>query len=70
KLSLQLEDILNFIDTLKKLNVDNIKPTSHILPISNVLREDTVSKSLTTDKALKNAPQRQGNFFGAPKIIE
>ena len=70
KLSGELHDILGFIDKLSNLNVDQVKPTSHILPISNVLREDKPHVSLTTEKALENAPSKKGNFFSVPKIIE
>ncbi|MBM3245899.1 MAG: Asp-tRNA(Asn)/Glu-tRNA(Gln) amidotransferase subunit GatC [Candidatus Omnitrophica bacterium] len=70
KLSLQLQDILGFIDKLKKIEVKDISPTSHILAISNVLREDKPKESLPIDKAMENAPQRQGNFFVVPKVIE
>lgn len=70
KLSGQLKDILDFIDKLKKIDIKNIKPTSHILPINNVLREDKPGVSLSCDRALDNAPQRKGNFFGVPKVIE
>ena len=70
KLSGQLQDIINFIDKLKKLDVNNISPTSHILPLENVFREDTARESLPVDKVLMNAPCRQGNFFSVPKVIE
>ena len=70
KLSKQLHDILDFIDKLKKANVEGIAPTSHILPLSNILRGDSLKSSLTVDEALKNAPNRQGNFFVVPKVIE
>ncbi len=70
KLSRQLEDILDFIDNLKKIDIKDILPTSHILPISNILREDTPRESLPSEKALMNAPLREGPFFVVPKIIE
>jgi len=70
KLSRQLHDILGFIDKLSALDVGQVKPTSHILPISNVLREDKPHICLTPDKALENAPSKNGNFFSVPKIIE
>ncbi|MFA5350342.1 MAG: Asp-tRNA(Asn)/Glu-tRNA(Gln) amidotransferase subunit GatC [Candidatus Omnitrophota bacterium] len=70
KLSRQLHDILGFIDKLRVLDVGLVKPTSHILPISNVLREDEPHICLTSDKALENAPGKNGNFFSVPKIIE
>jgi aspartyl-tRNA(Asn)/glutamyl-tRNA(Gln) amidotransferase subunit C len=70
KLAQELENILGFIDKLKEVNVDKIAPTSHILPISNVLREDVPSGSLSGNEALDNAPQKQGEFFAVPKVIE
>ncbi|PIQ87627.1 MAG: Asp-tRNA(Asn)/Glu-tRNA(Gln) amidotransferase GatCAB subunit C [Candidatus Omnitrophica bacterium CG11_big_fil_rev_8_21_14_0_20_43_6] len=70
KLSGELQEILNFIDKLSKLNVGQVEPASHILPISNVLREDNPHLSLAWEKALENAPGRKGNFFTVPKIIE
>ena len=70
KLSGQLKDILGFIDKLKQADIKDISPTSHILPINNVLRDDNPRISLSIDKALQNAPKPEGNFFGVPKVIE
>jgi len=70
KLSAELHEILGFIDKLSILNVDQVKPASHILSITNVLREDEPHVSLSSDKALENAPNKKGNFFSVPKIIE
>ncbi len=69
-LSSQLEDIVNFIDKLKELEVSGVKPTSHILPISNVFREDKPARSLSPEEALINAPKKKENFFVVPKVIE
>jgi aspartyl-tRNA(Asn)/glutamyl-tRNA(Gln) amidotransferase subunit C len=70
KLSRQLQDILDFIDKLKKAKIEDVSPTSHILPINNVLREDNAKESLTCEESLANAPVREGNFYSVPKIIE
>lgn len=70
KLSRQIQDILDFIDKLTKIDTETIAPTSHILPVNNVLREDVPGESLPTQKALLNAPCRDGNFFAVPKVIE
>ena len=70
KLSGQLQDILGFIDKLKKIEIKDINPTSHILAINNVLREDKPGESLSVEQVLENAPQREGNFFVVPKVIE
>lgn len=66
----QLKSILDFIGKLEEVNIDKIAPTSHILPLSNVLRNDDTRGSLGTEQALKNAPQKIDNFFGVPKVIE
>ncbi len=70
KLSQQLQEILGFIDKLKKVDIKDIAPTSHILPLNNVLRDDKPAESLSSAQALENAPQRQGKFFSVPKVIE
>ncbi|MFH1269512.1 MAG: Asp-tRNA(Asn)/Glu-tRNA(Gln) amidotransferase subunit GatC [Candidatus Omnitrophota bacterium] len=70
KLSHELKEILGFIDRLTKVDIKDIAPTSHILPINSVLREDRPAESLPSDKALENAPKKQGSFFGVPKVIE
>ena len=70
KLSLQLQEIIGFIDKLKKIDIKNIMPTSHILPINNVLRQDSPQGSLPVARVVENAPQKEGNFFGVPKVIE
>jgi aspartyl-tRNA(Asn)/glutamyl-tRNA(Gln) amidotransferase subunit C len=70
KLAVQLKDILDFIDKLKEADISDTKPTSHILPINNVLREDKLKDSLPIDKTLSNAPQKERSFFVVPKVIE
>jgi len=70
KLSKQLKKILDFIDKLKEIDISSIEPTSHILPLSNVFREDKLSESLPVKEVLKNAPQREEDFFVVPKVIE
>lgn len=70
KLTGQLEQIVSFIDKLNKLDTKDVPPTSHILPITNILRQDSPSGSLSPEEALKNAPSSEGNFFVVPKVIE
>ena len=70
KCSLQLNDILNYIEQLKEVDISKISPTAHVLPIKNVKREDKLRPSFKTKEALKNAPQTEGMFFKVPKVIE
>jgi len=70
KLSLQLQTILGFIDLLNQADIEGIEPTSHILPLNNILRSDQIKESLTIERALANAPQKKDNFFVVPRVIE
>jgi aspartyl-tRNA(Asn)/glutamyl-tRNA(Gln) amidotransferase subunit C len=66
----QLSAILDYVEKMNELDTDGIEPLAHCLPVSNVFREDCVRESLGTEKALANAPQRDGDFFKVPKILE
>ncbi|NQT00069.1 MAG: Asp-tRNA(Asn)/Glu-tRNA(Gln) amidotransferase subunit GatC [Candidatus Omnitrophica bacterium] len=70
KLTQQLGDILAYIEKLKQLNVDQIEPMSHVLPLKNVFRKDQVKPSLPADQALSNAPSQRNSSFSVPRIIE
>ncbi len=66
----QLTGILDFIDTLTEADISGVAATSHVLNLRNVLREDLPGTSLENAEALRNAPRREGEFFGVPKVIE
>ena len=70
KLSKDLEAILAYVDQLKELNTEKVEPTSHVLPLENVFREDRAKLSGVRDQVLERAPKREGKFFKVPKIIE
>jgi len=70
KFASQLKNILHYVDKLKELDVSQIEPTAHAVPITNVVRKDVVKPSLPTELALKNAPQKANNLFIVPKIVE
>ena len=66
----QLNAILGYIDKLRELDVTNVEPTSHAVPLVNVMREDEVAPCLPQDQMLANAPDRVGELFRVPRIIE
>ncbi|MGQ9609894.1 MAG: Asp-tRNA(Asn)/Glu-tRNA(Gln) amidotransferase subunit GatC [bacterium] len=70
KLTQQLAKILDYIDQLNKLDTTNVEPTSHVIPVRNVVRPDEVKPSLTKEDALANAPSKVNGLFEVPKIIE
>ena len=66
----QLNAIIGYVEQLNTLDTTGIEPTSHVLPITNVMRDDVNLPSLPNDEALKNAPDPSDNFYRVPKIIE
>ena len=65
-----LGQMLDYVAALNELDTDNVLPTAHVLPISNVFREDTVMPSLPQAEALANAPSPGHGHFRVPKVIE
>ena len=70
KLTRQLSDILSYVEKLKELDISSVEAMSHVLSLQNVFRQDKAGPSLSVDKALGNAPSKEGNSFSVPKIIE
>ena len=66
----QLSAILGYVEKMNELDTDSVEPLAHCLPMHNVFRRDCVKDSLGTEKALANAPQRDGQFFKVPKILD
>ena len=66
----QIQNILQFVEKLKEVNVEGVEPTSHPFPVSNVFREDEVKPSLSIEEFLKHSPKAKGRFFEVPKIVE
>ena len=66
----QLSSILDYMEKLNELDTKDIEPTSHVLSISNVMREDVPRDSIAREDALSNAPDKTEKFYRVPKIIE
>ncbi len=66
----QLSGILGYMEKLNELDTKDIEPTSHVLSLSNVMRDDMPSPSIARGKALLNAPSCTDKFYRVPKIIE
>ena len=66
----QLNDFLEYVDNLSAVPTDDIQPIAHVLPVSNVFREDVVTNGDESEKILKNAPGEKDNMFMVPKTFE
>ena len=65
----QLNEILTYVEKLNEFDTENVEPLSHPVEGSNVFREDDVKPSIPTEEALKNAPEKDEQFFHVPKVI-
>ena len=70
RMSVELAQILGHAEAIQELDLDDVEPTSHALPLRNVMRADEVKPSLSQDEALSSAPEAEEGRFRVPKIIE
>ncbi len=66
----QLESIVGYVEKISTVDVEGVEPMMHGREIVNAFREDIVRESLPVETALANAPQRVGDEFLLPKIVE
>jgi aspartyl-tRNA(Asn)/glutamyl-tRNA(Gln) amidotransferase subunit C len=66
----QLTAIVDYVAQLQSLNTEGVEPLAHALPVHNVFRADEPQPSLSVADALANAPDRHGEFYGVPAVLE
>ncbi|MDQ3615082.1 MAG: Asp-tRNA(Asn)/Glu-tRNA(Gln) amidotransferase subunit GatC [Actinomycetota bacterium] len=65
----QLAVILESIASIRDVAAEDVPPTSHALPLTNVFREDVVRPGLTAEEALAGAPDVEKQRFSVPRIL-
>lgn len=65
----QMNNILDYMDTLNQVDTSNVPPTTHAIQNKNVFRPDEVLNSLPREAALSNAPETDSASFLVPKVI-
>ncbi|MEK4438054.1 Asp-tRNA(Asn)/Glu-tRNA(Gln) amidotransferase subunit GatC [Paenibacillus sp. FSL K6-2862] len=66
----QLNAILKYAEKLNELDTENIEPTTHVLHVSNVMREDETKESLPIKQVMRNAPEEEDGQFKVPAVME
>jgi len=69
----QLDSILEYMAKLNELDIEGVDPMAQVLAAGSAefaLRSDSPQRTFTPDEALTNAPDRGGNFFKVPRVIE
>jgi aspartyl-tRNA(Asn)/glutamyl-tRNA(Gln) amidotransferase subunit C len=66
----QLDAILGYIEKLREVDIVGVEPTTHAVPLVNVMRQDEVRPSYPADAMLANAPDSEDDYFRVPRILE
>ena len=70
KLIEDLNNILGWVDELKKVDTEKIEPMLSVFNESMVMRRDEVFSETSDELVLKNAPESKSGFFVVPKVVE
>lgn len=70
KLIEELNNILGWVDELKKVNTEQVEPMLSVFNESMIMRKDEVSSETSDELILKNAPKSKSGFFVVPKVVE
>ena len=70
QIAAQLDEILQYVQQLQAVDTQGVEPTSHVLPLSNVLRKDEPRPSLSQDDVTRLAPAARQPFVTVPKVID
>ncbi len=65
-----MNSVLDWMQKLNEIDTNDVEPLIHMSYETNVLRTDEPKESLDHDRALKNAPKKDSNYFRVPKVID
>ena len=66
----ELNSILGWIEQLNAVNIDGVAPLTGASSVAQALRADVVNDGGSPERILANAPDREGDFFTVPKVVE
>lgn len=70
KFEKQLAETLDYVAELEEIDTKNVKPTSQVTGLENVVREDETSPSISQEEALSNTKDKHNGMFKVPAILE
>ena len=70
KLLQEMSNIISFVDKLNEVDTEGVEPLTTMSHEINALREDEVKPHLSHERALKNAPKKDDDYFRVPKVLE
>ena len=70
EMSVQLSDILTWIEQLQEVDVDGLEPMTSVVQMELKVREDVVTERDQAEAIVSNAPERRETYFVVPKVID
>lgn len=70
RMAASLGQILDHVEALQALDTEGIVPTAHAIPLATPMRPDEPEPGIDPERALGNAPRREGDAFAVPKVLE
>ncbi|HHW28858.1 MAG TPA: Asp-tRNA(Asn)/Glu-tRNA(Gln) amidotransferase subunit GatC [Syntrophomonadaceae bacterium] len=66
----QLNNLLQYVETINEIDTENVEPTFYLLPLQNVWRQDEDGhQPLAPEEVFQNAPEHERGFFKVPRIL-
>lgn len=70
RLAGDMNEILDYMETLDEVDTSDVKPLEHVIDLEYRFREDKAKTPISHDDALKNAPDADTDYFRVPRVIE
>ena len=70
EMKLDFENILRFVDKLSEIDTEGVEPLIYLSEEINMLRSDEIEEEVTQEQALKNAPNKDSDYFKVPKVLK
>ena len=70
KMKKDLDKIISFVDKLSVIETEGVEPLIYLGEEVNILRKDEVSTEISQENALKNAPQKDSDYFKVPTVLK
>ena len=70
KMKSDLDKIIGFVDKLSEIDTEGVEPLIYLSEEVNVLRTDEIKHEVSQENALKNAPQKDSDYFKVPTVLK
>ena len=69
-LRIELNNIIGWVEQLSQVDTDGVEPMTSVADIAIAQRTDSVTDGKASEEVLANAPDREGDFYAVPKVVE